>query len=125
MSKLNDIQVARNEGLNLALQIVKEKGIDGLKEEIKFRNITGIHSPLTKADLEKLEVKFKKQVIIYYTSAAVYVLKEKFGFGKVRIKRFYDLFEDLCDSVMRKYLTLEDIIDYLKEECDIDLKSKE
>jgi len=125
MAKLTNIQQSFNNGLSLALQIAKEKGIEGLEAELKFRGITGLHTHLSKSDIEKVEKIFKKQVILYYTAASLYTLKEKFGFGKVRLKKYYDQFEDLCDSVMRDYLTLDDVVQYLKDQYEIDLNFKE
>lgn len=125
MARLNKIIQARNDGLLIALKIVKEKGVEGLEDEIKFRNITGLHTKYSKSELEEAEEKFKRQVVLYYQAASLFTLKEKFGFGKVRLKRYHDMFEDLCDSVIRDYLTLEDIVDYLKDEYDIELKYKD
>lgn len=125
MARFNKTIQARNDGLLMALNIAKEKGIDGLEEEIKFRNITGLHTKYTKSELEKAEQTFKHQVILYYQAASLFTLKEKFGFGKVRLKRFHDMFEELCDSVLKDYLTLEDIVDYLKDEYGINLMYKE
>lgn len=125
MAKLNDLQTYRNDGMALAYKIVKEKGIEGLEEELKFRNITGIHTHLTKTELQKIEEVFKQQVIKYYQAASLYILKEKYQFGKVKLKNYFTKFEDLCDSVMRDYLSLDDILNYLKEDCKIDLFYKE
>ena len=39
MAKMNEYRAGREDGLNLALSIVKERGIEGLEEEIRFRNL--------------------------------------------------------------------------------------
>ena len=39
MAKMNEYMAGREDGLNLALSIVKERGIEGLEEEIRFRNL--------------------------------------------------------------------------------------
>ena len=39
MAKMNEYMAGREDGLNLALRIVKERGIEGLEEEIRFRNL--------------------------------------------------------------------------------------
>lgn len=38
MAKLSKEELARMEGMSYALKIAKEKGIEGLKEELKFRH---------------------------------------------------------------------------------------
>lgn len=121
MAKQDKLIQARNDGMLMAYKIAKENGIEELENELKYRNITKINTPLTRTQLEDIEKKFKKQVIRYYSAAVFYILKEKFGYGKVRLKRFHDHFDDLCDSVIRDYLSLEDIITYLNEEYGINL----
>ena len=39
MAKMNEYMAGREDGLQLALSIVKERGIEGLEEEIRFRNL--------------------------------------------------------------------------------------
>ena len=39
MAKMKEYMAGREDGLNLALSIVKERGIEGLEEEIRFRNL--------------------------------------------------------------------------------------
>ena len=48
MSNLKDYARGRNDGLAMALRIVESEGIEGLRKEIKFRGVTGIHTALAK-----------------------------------------------------------------------------
>lgn len=43
MAKMNDYMAGRQDGLQLALTIVEKNGVDGLRDEIEFRNATKIH----------------------------------------------------------------------------------
>lgn len=52
------------------------------------------------------------------------VLKDKFGFGKIRLKRFIDRLLELYDSYDKGYLSLEDVRNVLKEEGGIVLRLK-
>ena len=38
--KISKEEKARREGMAYALKIAKEKGVDGLEEEIRFRNVS-------------------------------------------------------------------------------------
>ena len=40
--KMSDYMAGRDDGLLLALKIVKEDGVEALEKEIHFRNLTGI-----------------------------------------------------------------------------------
>ena len=46
MAKMNDYMAGRQDGLQLALTIVEKNGVDGLRDEIEFRNATKIHTLL-------------------------------------------------------------------------------
>ena len=48
MAKRNDYITGREDGLLMALEIVKNEGVEALEKEIKFRNVTGIRTGLTK-----------------------------------------------------------------------------
>lgn len=41
-AKWSEIEQARRDGMGYALKIVREKGIEGLEEEVKFRNISKV-----------------------------------------------------------------------------------
>ena len=43
----------KEDGLLLAARIVEKDGLAGLEEEIRYRNITGIHTGLARKELEK------------------------------------------------------------------------
>lgn len=54
--------------------------------------------------------------------APMMVLRDFFGFGGQRLKRFYENLIDMYDSIDKNYLDLEDISETLKEEAGIDLE---
>lgn len=49
----------------------------------------------------------------------ILVLRDKWGFGKIRLERFTDEILELYDSFNQGYLTLDDIHDVLFEEVGI------
>ena len=52
MAKIDNYIAGREDGLQLALNIVKKKGVKGLEDEIRFRNATQIHTMLDRKSLE-------------------------------------------------------------------------
>lgn len=48
MAKRNDYITGREDGLLMALEIVKNEGVEALEKEIEFRNVTGIRTALAK-----------------------------------------------------------------------------
>lgn len=54
--------------------------------------------------------------------APMMVLRDFFGFGGQRLKRFYENLIDMYDSIDKNYLDLKDISETLREEAGIDLE---
>lgn len=54
--------------------------------------------------------------------APMMVLRDYFGFGGQRLKRFYLALIDMYDSIDKDYLDLKDISETLREEAGIDLE---
>lgn len=52
------------------------------------------------------------------------VLRDKFGYGSVRLERFTDGTFDYYDSFQKGNITLQDCLDCLKDECGISIEEK-
>ena len=95
MAKMNDYMAGRQDGLQLALTIVEKDGIDGLRDEIKFRNATQIHTML---DRKSLEIATK------------------------RCQRFIDRMNLKAECLMDDIVGWQDFIDNIDEEMGIKLR---
>lgn len=60
MGKLEEYMKGRTEGMEFALRLVKDKGIEELEKEIKFRNRTGISLNVTRQELNAASEKNKR-----------------------------------------------------------------
>lgn len=90
MAKIDNYIAGREDGLQLALNIVKKKGVKGLEDEIRFRNATQIHTLLDKKSLEIATQKIKEMTVDTVTVLSVAVLRDEFEFGKKRCQRYID-----------------------------------
>ena len=90
MAKIDNYIAGREGGLQLALNIVKKKGVKGLEDEIRFRNATKIHTLLDKKSLEIATQKIKEMTVDTVTVLSVAVLRDEFEFGKKRCQRYID-----------------------------------
>lgn len=68
----------------MALKLVEEGGIDALKQEIKFRNITGINTVMCKKEVEKATNKIKAMTCDTILALSVLTIRDEFDFGKQR-----------------------------------------
>ena len=122
MAKTNEYMAGREDGLQLALRIVKEKGIEGLEEEIRFRNITGIHTLLDKKSLDTATKKIKEMTIDTFTVLSVATLRDEFDFGKKRCERFIDRMNLKAECLLDDMVTWQYFIDNIEEEMGIKLR---
>lgn len=122
MAKVNDYMAGREDGLQLALTIVENRGIDGLKDEIKFRNATQIHTMLDKKSLDQATRKIKEMTLDTVTILCVATLRDEFGFGARRCQRFIDRMNLKAECLMDDLVSWKDFIENIEEEMGIKLR---
>ena len=119
--KINDYMDGREDGLMMALDIVKKDGIEALEKEIQFRNVTGIHMPLAKKDLDKATVKIKEQLLDTATVLSVATLHDEFGFGGKRCQKFIKRFNTKAECLVDDMVSWDDYIQMIREELGIEM----
>lgn len=117
----NKEEQARMEGMAQALRIAKAKGIDGLKADLKMRNITGLPCAVSRAAMDECIMNIKYNVVDTFTILVAYTLHEKFGFGRERLGRFIEAFNFQEECLDEDYCTWEDQIEILRQECGLEL----
>lgn len=85
---LGKYREGRAVGLKLALQIVENDGVDGLRNEIKFREKSAINPPIAIKEIDECADELK--MVLYETilCQCLMVLHDCFGFGEKRLKKF-------------------------------------
>lgn len=76
------------------MQNSKKKGIDVLVEECKFRQKTGIPVTVERKKCDEAIEWIKMNTIDTIRNLSLAVLRDEFGFGKDRLKRFAERFEN-------------------------------
>lgn len=122
MSKLDKYMQGRTEGMEFSLRLVKDKGIEELEKEVRFRNRTGVSLNLTRQELAAGSQNIKNMTFDTMLAMSLMVLRDEFDFGKKRLERFKDRFTQKATSLADDYCTWLDIIDTIKEETGIDLE---
>ena len=116
MNKMMEYTRGRNDGLDLALKIVKNGGVEALEEEIKFRGATGVHLGLCKKEVEASVEKIKTKVLDLFMVLTVAALHDEYGFGAVRSGRVLDKIQEGAMLISNDMATWEDYINAIKEE---------
>ena len=122
MAKLNEYIAGREDGLQLAYSIVKNRGIEGLEEEIRFRNATQLHTMLDHKSLEKATQKIKNMTMDTVTVLCVATLRDEFDFGAKRCKRFIERMNLKAECLMDNIISWQDLLDNIDEELGIKLR---
>lgn len=120
--KKNAYDAGREDGLYLALKIVREGGLEALEKEIRFRNITGIKTSFAMKEIEGATQEIKDNVIDTVTCLAVHTLHDEFGFGPSRADRFVNRFNEKVECILDGLFTWEDLIHQNAVELGIDKK---
>ena len=120
MASKNKEENLRREGMAYALKIAKEKGIDGLAEECRFRGATQIPLSVSRTTCDEVINRIKMNTIDTITILAAVTLHDEFEFGQKRIDRFVKRFNLKAECIMEDYASWEDNIEILKEECGLE-----
>ena len=122
MNKMREYERGREDGLSLGLLIVREGGLEALENEIRFRNISGIHTSLAAKDLDKASEKIKEMTLDTFTIIGIAALHDAFGFGAKRCQRWMDKVMEGADYLVDGLATWEDYINSIKERLNLDLQ---
>ncbi len=121
MGKVDDYASGRADGLQMALKLVEEGGVEALKQEIKFRNITGINTVMCKKETEKATEKIKAMTCDTILALSVLTIRDEFDFGRQRCERFIKRFNQKTECLLDDMLKWKDVLDTVREEMGIDL----
>jgi len=114
-------QRGRDDGLQVALKIVKESGVEGLEREIKYRGLTGIHTAMSEKELTAAGIKFKFLTIKTVLCMAVSVLRDEFDFGRLRLQRFIKRFMEKTACLEGGWISWAEMQDNIREETGIEI----
>lgn len=120
--KLNKEEVARREGMAYALKIAREKGVEGLEEEIRFRNCTQLPLGAKRKNCEVAIEAIKNQTCDTFIALTCHTLNDEFGFGQKRLQKFIDRFEGKAECLADGYCCWNDIVKTTWDELGLNLK---
>lgn len=125
MAKVDEYASGRADGLQMALKLVEEGGVEALKQEIKFRNITGINTVMCKKEVEIATNKIKAMTCDTILALSVLTIRDEFDFGKQRCKRFIERFNRKTECLLDDMLKWKDVLDTVRKEMGIDLSIRQ
>lgn len=124
MSNLKKEEQMRREGMAYALRVAKERGIDGLEEELEKRNATEVPIRISTSQLKEFSQLVKHNVIFYMGVLTKGVLADKFDFDADKLKIFDENLNFRADCLTEDYTTWKDQIDTLNEDFNLGIKDE-
>ena len=123
--KIQEYTNARNDGMEFALKIIEEKGIDGLKEEMKFRKSIPLPTQVTKEIFLDAMMQFKDNTVDLIKLVATCALDREFEFNAEQLDRFNKRFDLLMECLDDSDNVLPgERLENLKEETEYNLVLK-
>ena len=123
--KIQELNNVANNSMEFALKIVEEKGIEALREELKFRHSVPLPPAVTKElFLEAIE-NAKNGVIDLILLVVNCALDREFEFDAEQLDRFTTRFNLIMDCLTDKDNVLpQELLDNLREETGYNLVLK-
>lgn len=121
MAKINEVQRAKIEGMQYALEYAKKNGIEALEEETKFRCNTKLPYTTNRQQVIEFQEMIKQRILSSYALMSVLVLREKFEFTNEDIEMFSEKFKENTEQLMSGDLTWQDTYEEMVEEVGFSL----
>ena len=122
MSKLDKYMQGRTEGMELALRIAKDKGIEELEKEVRFRQSSGISLNVTRQELNAASNKIKDMTLDTFTLLSIACLCDLWGFGKKRCQRYMDKMVEGAQYLMDDLASWEDYRKAVQDRLGFEIK---
>ncbi|HBI73632.1 MAG TPA: hypothetical protein DEG06_05110 [Lachnospiraceae bacterium] len=117
--KVNDLMTGRNQGMAMALKIVRDGGIEALEKEIEYRNLTGVSLNITRPELEQATTAIRLRATEVAIAISLITLLDEFCFSKYQARRYKEVFDQQVDRVLNDEVTLNDYLKRISRDLDI------
>lgn len=101
MGKINKEEEARRAGMAYAYKIVLDKGVDGLKEELKFRNITRTPLGIKQKDAVAYSNEVRMNCVTTFKLATLLTLADGFDWNTEQLEEFWNVFMNKIDNLLQ------------------------
>lgn len=109
----------RNDGMDFALKIAKEQGIEVLEKEVAYRKATFLPSAVQEKDVNKFVEEVKMNCLDTVLIMSLMVLRDEFEFEQEDLNRFKKRFNLKSECLADDYTTWKDLQEIIQEETNI------
>lgn len=108
MSKQSDYMRGRNEGMDFALRIALEKGIDELRKEVEFRGISGCGVNISRKDIEEAGRGMAENATFTAIAVSFEIMRTHFNFPPSQMDKFIREFNRIVEECIDNPELLKD-----------------
>lgn len=113
------------EAMSKALEIAKEKGIEGLEDELKMRGAVKLPLTISRARGEAWLQMANKQTLETVLLLTLVTIQDEFGFGAKRLNHFIDRYAEKTECMAKGYVDWEDLQEEMREKLKVDFHISE
>ncbi len=128
MGKTNDLMEGRNQGLALALRIVREGGVEALEKELQYRNVTGISLNLTHQEIKDASYKAHVRATEVAIAISLVTLLDEYCFSRSQLTRYKAAFDAKVYEAAnsdRSMEVLQEYIERIKQDTGIEVNVRD
>lgn len=125
MGKLSREELNRRDGIQWALRIVHEGGVEALERECEIRRISDVPVGLRERELNQFCNNVRANAVDTICIIALATLEDEFDFTREQCNRFKERFNLKTDCLVDGYATWDDIKQQLQDDMDMKLEIRE
>ena len=122
MGKLNKEEQARRDGMQFALRVVEQGGVEALRRECQIRNVANVPVGIKEKELNEFVYNVKLNTMDCMLIMSLAVLVDEFDFNEEQCQQFKQRFELKADCICEDYASWDDIKAQLKEDVNMKLE---
>lgn len=119
MSRLSKEETARYSGANWMIEYARKYGLEAAEQELERRGARKIPLALNDPDVRNFEDYTRSNVMATVLMMAVVTLRDEFGFGTERIKRYITRFNNKTSCLREGYVYWKELQETIREETGI------
>lgn len=122
MARLSKEEQARRDGMQWALRVVEQGGVEALRRECQIRSIQNVPVGIKEKELNEFVYNVKLNTLDCLTIMGIAVLIDEFDFNEEQCSRFKQRFNLKADCICGDYASWEDIKAQIEEDIDMKLE---
>lgn len=125
MGRLSKEEQARRDGMQWALRVAEDGGVEALKRECEIRSITDLPVGVREKEADQFCNNVKMNTVDAVTTLSLTVLTDEFGFTREQCNRFKERFNLKTECLLGGFVNWNELLEQIREDLDMKLEIRE